>query len=465
MNNTTFFDYLDNLIKEDKLAYAFRQIEHFLDAVELQNGAGITPKIQEIKVIYSIFENRYKRWHDSQYRVDSRDSNIEINQIVDGVLNNIALLKALPNINYSGHHEITEPILAEPLQLVRPKGRMKWYWWVAIVLGVFSASGVTYLLLHKEDVEKEEEKPIVVKKKALVLILHELGDRSSRLIDNQGRLSIRDMSNNGVAKDIGKEGITYFENVEDWVFEAKPFLVLDLQGLDERTYKYRLLDSLYDRFSRNDTVFIPFTREEIIVPEPNPVPTNNLNLYFYLAKTKTKKPFAFAKDETVGRLKDFIISKFVNKNDLRYGTETVLMLAKNNRNLLDETLTLSAAGIKEKDEVRLNIIVPVIAARTAEKNMHIKFKSQNFGKNAIVKVNNQAVVAEKNGNNLSINVPENLESEKYQISIVDGDNYYNYEVEKSDIKELTIDVNQMRRSSIKSISTERMRANQLKIKQ
>ena len=445
MNNIAFFEYLDSLIKEDKLAYTFRQIEHFLEEVEKIKRAEVVVALPQLRTTYTLLENRYNRWYENQFRMDSRDSRIEINQIVDGILSNLGSLKALQDIQYAGYQHIIEPVLAEPKVMELSKPKMKWYWWVVILLGIFSAAGVTYLLLKKEEPKKEEETPIE-KKRALTLILHELGDRKSTTISNQGRLSIRDLGKNSIAKDIGNNGVVRFNDLENWVFEAESFLVLDLQGLDERVFKYKLLDSLYDRFIPNDTVFVPFIKEEI-KQQTDSVVNNNINLVFYSAKSDTKKTFAFAKDATVARLKDHIISKFVDKDDLRYGMQTILTKNGGRLVLEDESKLISAAGIKEKDVLGLNII-SVAKANVADTRT-LNLKGQTFAKKPLVRLNNKPIETVKRGESYVVQVPNDISDEKYHISIQDGESFYSKVIEKTDKKEISVDVSQMRKANIK----------------
>jgi hypothetical protein len=466
--NTVFFDYIESLIKEDKIQYAFIQIEAFLEKIERTKGE--VAELAPAKTYFTLIESRYARWRTDIARVDSRDSKTEINQIVAGLVDGLVLLKNLPDIHYMGFSSIAEPAnaadIAEEVVGGRSFRKLKWYWWVAIVLGAFSAAGVTYLLFFKT-ADKPLPKPIPPKK-GLTLILHELGDRASRM-DNQGRLIISDMNNQRIGKDIEQDGIVQFDSLPSWFFKAKPFVVLDLQGLDERAFEYRLLDSLYTTFTVNDTVYIPFIKKEkTLTPDPDkPVIEEKYSLYFYSEKTRTKKSFAYAKNNTIKQLKDFIINKFVDRNTLRYGTETKLDLGDEHIELSNEQLSLKDTKLKNNDVLYLHIIDTRAAARTqatiAEAPVNINIKGQRFTE-PVIKINNNAVKSSKTKEGLSVTVPQLAVGEKCTISIQDGDTFYTHEMEAPKLKEMNLDVNTMRKSAIKSTMEARMKVEPLQPK-
>jgi hypothetical protein len=464
-NNAIFFDYLESLIKEDKIHYAFIQIEGFLHQIE--GTKGDVAELNPAKSHYTLLENRYTRWRGSLGRVDSRDSQTEINQIVAGILSGMDSLKILPDINYTAFQHIPEPVdSADEIAVLRPGRKFKWYWWVALALAAFSAAGVIYLLLHK-DKEVPIPKAPTLPKKALTLILHELGDRTSRSIFNQGRLTISDVNNQRIGKDIGNDGVVRFDSLANWVFEAKPFVILDLQGLDERDYTYRLLDSLYAPFIVNDTVFVPYIKTELIkTPDTSPTPptaVEQLHLYFFAEKNKVKKPFTFPKNSSVKQLKDFIINKFVDKDALRYGAETKLEVGVEHRELFKETQSLEEASIKKNDVLYLNIINTRAASyRTLPEPEQAKLtiKGQKFDK-PVIKFNNDAVQSTKTKEGISISVPATLSNGKCTISIQDGDSFYTHEMDASTLKEMTLDINAMRKSAIKATMFERQKVEPL----
>lgn len=461
--NTVFFDYIESLIKEDKIQYAFIQIEGFLEKIERTKGE--VAELAPAKTYFTLIESRYARWRTDIARVDGRDSKTEINQIVAGLIDGLVLLKNLPDINYLAFQHIAEPAtaadIAEEVIGGRSFRKLKWYWWVAIVLGLFSAVGVTYLLLKADTTVVPIPKPTPIPKKGLTLILHELGDRTSRSIYNQGRLIISDMNNQRIGKDVENEGVVQFDSLENWVFKAKPFVVLGLQGLDQREYEYRLLDSLYTTFTANDTVYVPFIKKEKIpiIDPSKPIVEEKYNLYFYSEKTRTKKYFAYAKNNTIKQLKDFIINKFVDKDALRYGTETKLEVSEEHIELSNEQLSLKEAKLKNNDVIYLHIIDARAAVRTntmaTDVAVNINIKGQNFAK-PIVKINNNAVKSLKTRGGVSIAVPQLPAGEKCTISIQDGDAFYTHEMEAPQLKDVNLDVNTMRKSAIKSTMEARM---------
>jgi hypothetical protein len=203
---------------------------------------------------------------------------------------------------------------------------------------------------------------------------------------------------------------------------------------------------LYDRFIPNDTVFVPFIKEEI--KQPTEPTVNNINLVFYSAKSNTKRPFAFAKNATIAKLKDYIISKFVDKDDLRYGMQTILTKEGGGLILEDESKLISAAGIKEKDVLGLNIIS--VAKANVANTRTLNLKGQTFAKKPLVRLNNKDVETIKKGESYIVQVPNDISDEKYHISIQDGENFYSKVIEKTDKKEISVDVSQMRKANIKS---------------
>jgi hypothetical protein len=277
------------------------------------------------------------------------------------------------------------------------------------------------------------------------------------------------MSNQHVGKDIGKKGVVHFDSLDTWVFEAKPFVVLDLQGIDERVYKYSLLDSIYTTFIVNDTVYVPFVKTE---KKPDiPVLEDQFNLYFFAEKTRTKKYFPFPKNSSVKKLKDFIINKFADKDALRYGTETKLNVGLDHRELYQENVNLIEAKLKNNDVLYLEIIEPRADISSTTKTMasppeqlKLNITGENFAK-PIVKVNNAAVKSSRTREGVSIEMPANAAGGKFTISIQDGDNFYTHEMDVPKLKEATLDVNIMRKSAIKSINVQRIKAEQLQIKQ
>lgn len=460
MNNAAFLDYLETLIKEDKLPFAFKQVEYFLDEAERRNLGDF----RAIRTTYAMLENRFNRWREQQIRKtnNGNDEN-EINQIVAGMLFGLETLQQIPNFDYADYQYVVEPEKIDiPIQAAK---KTKWYWWATLALAIFSAAGVGYLFLNKDKTEQKET-PKEEKKKSLLIILHELGDRSIRSIKNQGKLFIRDTAQHIITKDIGDDGNVFFRELDDWVFNAKPFLMVELKGVDEREYKYRLLDSICN-FQRGDTTYLVFDKTEIIKPQPeNPKPSTDIDLYFYYAKTGIKKSFAFAKNSTVSSLKKHIISKFINKNELRMGTGTVLYLPEKEKALMNEEITLAQAKIENRDIIGLNIIMP-IAMRVNDEGSKsneqlLKVRGDLTQKTPMIKINNTPVQAQKVGNTYTIKVPSEIKTEQIQISIEDGDTYYNYEIPKAQVaKGASIDIKQMRKASIKRvIEVDRMKQTQ-----
>lgn len=464
MHNAAFFDYLETLIKQDKLSFAFKQIEYFLDEAERRNLGDL----RATRTTYAMLENRFNRWREQQIRkTNSGNDENEINQIVAGMLSGMETLQQVPNFDYADYQYIVEPEkFTVPINSESKK--IKWYWWVILVSVVFSAAGVGYLLFKKDNTNTQfPVEPKVEKKKSLLIILHELGDRSIRSIKNQGRIVIRDTAQRIVTRDIGNDGVVFFRELEDWVFNAKPFLMVELKGVDEREYKYRLLDSLCN-FQRGDTTYLVFDKIEIAKPQPeDPKPSNDINLYFYYAKTGIKKTFAFAKNNTISSLKKHIIANFINKDELRMGTGTVLYLPEKGKALMEENLTLVQAKLENRDVIGLNIIMPAVM-RINENGSNtneqlLKVRGDLAVKKPMIKINNTPVQAEKNGNTYTIKVPSEIKTEQIQISIQDGDTFYNYEIAKTLVAKGTIiDVKQMRKASIKSvIQTDRIKQKQL----
>lgn len=451
MHNAAFLDYLETLIKDDKLPFAFKQIEYFLDEAERRNLGDY----RSVRTTYVMLENRLSRWREQQIRkTNVENDDAEINQIVAGMLMGIESLQQIPNFDYADYQYVVEPEkISIPSQTIEKK--VKWYWWATLVLALFSAAGVAYLVLHKEKVE-EAPLPEIGKKKSLLIILHELGDRGIRSIKNQGRIVIRDTSQRIATKDIGNDGLVYFRELEDWVFDAKPFLMVELKGVDEREYKFRLLDSICN-FQRGDTTYLVFDKTEVIKPQvEKPKPSTDIELFFYYAKTGIKKSFAFAKNSTVATLKKHIIARYINKDDLRMGTGTVLFLPEKGKALMNEEVTLAQAKIENKDVIGLNIITPAVmrvndTGKSRNESL-LKLRGELAVKKPMIKINNTPVQAEKSGDIYNIKVPMEIKTEQIQISIQDGDTFYNYEMPKSQVaKGAIIDVKQMRKASIKSV--------------
>ena len=133
INNAVFFDYLESLIKEDKIQYTFAQIEGFLHKIEGEKGD--VAELNPAKSQFAFLENRYTRWRTNLGRVDSRDSQAEVNQIIAGVLEGVSLLKTLPDINYMDFQYHSAPIeTTEEIAILHPERKFKWYWWVALVV-------------------------------------------------------------------------------------------------------------------------------------------------------------------------------------------------------------------------------------------------------------------------------------------------------------------------------------------
>jgi hypothetical protein len=449
MTQINFQQYLERLFHLGELSAIFDELDNYI-----KNEAASFVKINDYDAIQEALSMNKFRWNSLKNKYNAgqiTNSDFLVEQTKIGVSTkdwlNIIIENPLFNQNYIdfGKHlspQVFEKVFATEDNTQQPvvtKNKFNLVTKIGFSILPVLLMGLSYLgykyVTEKPtpttDTKTAETKAKV--KQPLTLILHEVGDQSQRSIYNQGRIILSDTAAHKIPGNIKNNGIVRFDSLPDWVFNAQPYVFLDLMNLNEMDFTYRLIDSI-GIFSPNDTVYLQYLRTKKVANDDtatkkivDPPPANNkINLIFHSNKDGVDKHFQFDKNKTVAALKAEIINKFVGQEALKNSTETYLLLDEAAlKPLKNEHLKLAEANIIEDSKLHLNITVQ-FAAKVQQPTFTVSFKGK-INSSARIKINNQLLDAKQlSGDLVSVSVPKNRLSNKYSVSIQQGVKFYSH---------------------------------------
>jgi hypothetical protein len=474
MTQINFQQYLERLFHLGELSAIFDAIDNYI-----KNEASSIAKIDNFNTMNEALSLIKFRWNSLKTKYDSGEisnSEFRAEQTKIGVSTKDWLINFVENQyfnqNYTGFgkhlpQQVHDKIFATEKHTQQPvdtKNKSKLVTKIGfsilpVLLVGLSYLGYKYLIVESTSTTVAmPDTPKAKVKQPLTLILHEVGDQSQRSIYNQGRIILSDTAAHRMPGNIKNNGIVRFDSLPDWVFDAQPYVFLDLMNLNEMDFTYRLIDSI-GIFSPNDTVYLQYLRTKKVANDiannpkiTNPPHSNNkINLIFHSNKDGVDKHFQFDKNKTVAALKAEIIAKFVGKATLQNSTETYLLLEEAALNpLKNENLSLAAANIREDSKLHLRVVIN-IAAKVQQPTFTVSFKGQ-INSSARIKINNQLLDAKQlSGDLVSVSVPKNRLSNKYSVSIQQGVKFYSHSFISDGSRSTLIELGSMKKTDLGTI--------------
>ena len=443
MTQINFQQYLERLFHLGELSVIFDELDNYkkneassIDKID--NFNDMNEALSLIKFRWNSLKTKYDSGEisNSEFRAEHTKIGVSTKDWLINFVENQFFNQNYPDFGKNLPQQLSEKVFVPEGIISSNNPQNKWNLVTKIGFSILPVllMGLSYLG-YKYATEKP---PIPAETKAkakqpLTLILHEVGDQSQRSIYNQGRIILSDTAAHKIPGNIKNNGIVRFDSLPDWVFNAQPYVFLDLMNLNEMDFTYRLIDSI-GIFSPNDTVYLQYLRTKKVSNDDtatkkivDPPPANNkINLIFHSNKDGVDKHFQFDKNKTVAALKAEIITKFVGQEALKNSTETYLLLDEAAlKPLKNENLKLAEANIREDSKLHLNIIVQ-FAAKVQQPTFTVSFKGK-INSSARIKINNQLLDARQlSGDLVSVSVPKNRLSNKYSVSIQQGVIFYSH---------------------------------------
>ncbi|MEY3241573.1 MAG: hypothetical protein RIR11_3012, partial [Bacteroidota bacterium] len=449
MTQINFQQYLERLFHLGELSAIFDELDNYIkneasSIAKIDNFSDMNEALSLIKFRWNSLKTKYDSGEisNSEFRAEQTKIGVSTKDWLINFVENQYFNQNYPDFGKHLPQQVHDKIFATEKHTQQPvdtKNKSKLVTKIGFSILPVLIVGLSYLgykHLIGKPISTTVAMPATPKakvKQPLTLILHEVGDQSQRSIYNQGRIILSDTAAHRMPGNIKNNGIVRFDSLPDWVFDAQPYVFLDLMNLNEMDFTYRLIDSI-GIFSPNDTVYLQYLRTKKVANDiannpkiTNPPHSNNkINLIFHSNKDGVDKHFQFDKNKTVAALKAEIIAKFVGKATLQNSTETYLLLEEAALNpLKNENLSLAAANIREDSKLHLRVVIN-IAAKVQQPTFTVSFKGQ-INSSARIKINNQLLDAKQlSGDLVSVSVPKNRLSNKYSVSIQQGVKFYSH---------------------------------------